>query len=129
MLLRIRPITLALSWTFLILVLLSVPGKSVPRVAIWEFDKLIHGALFFVLTMLWLRALVAENVSRALTVLGCIVTFSFASEWYQQWLPFDRTADLFDAIADTIGALTGIAVWAIVMVRRIKSDKGILSSN
>lgn len=129
MLHRIRPITLALSWTFLILVLLSVPGKSVPKVAILEFDKFIHAGLFFVLTLLWLRASVAESVSRALIVLGCIVVFCFASEWYQEWLPFDRTADLFDAVADSIGALTGTAVWAIVMVKRKKSTKGTLSSN
>ncbi|MDA1028949.1 MAG: VanZ family protein [Bacteroidetes bacterium] len=127
MLLRIRPITLALSWTLLILVLLSIPGKSVPRVAIMEFDKFIHAGLFFVLTTLWLRAVAAENVTRALVVLGCIVVFSFASEWYQEWLPFDRTADLFDAVADSIGALIGILVWAIAMVKRKKSDQGIAS--
>ncbi len=115
---RIRPITLALSWTVLILVLLSVPGKSIPRVAIFEFDKFIHAGLFFVLTTLWLNALAAKSIAKALVVLGFIIAFSFVSEWYQGLLPFGRTADLFDAVADSVGALLGLAFWGVVVALR-----------
>ena len=65
------------------------------------------------LTVLWLAALANRNASKAIGIVFVIVLFSFLSEWYQQLLPFDRTADVFDAIADTVGALLGLSFWGV----------------
>jgi VanZ family protein len=110
---RIRPLTLAILWTIFIMVLLTIPGKSIPSVSIFEFDKLIHAGLFFVLTVAWLRAVAGRYVYKAVLVVGAILIFSFVSEWFQEVLPIGRTADVFDAVADSIGALIGLATWSI----------------
>ena len=102
----------AIAWTILIVALLTVPGKSIPSSSVLEFDKLAHAGLFLILTLLWLFALSEDRISRALTIVGAIVLFSFASEWYQELLPFERTGELLDAVADTAGALLGFAIWA-----------------
>jgi len=68
-----------------------------------------------ILTLLWLFALANGQLIRALTLVGLIVVFSFGTEWYQELLPFDRTAELLDAVADTAGALLGFAVWSLRM--------------
>jgi len=104
---------LAPVWTILIIIALSVPGKSLPSVSILDFDKYIHAGLFFVLTILWLAALADRTALRAIVIVSLIILFSFASELYQEMLPFDRTADIFDAIADSVGALVGFAFWGI----------------
>lgn len=103
----------ALVWTLLIVIGLTLPGHSLPSGSLLEYDKAIHLGLFFVLTVLWLEALANGRVHRALIILGSIIAFSFLSEVYQQLLPFDRTADLFDAVADSIGATLGLVAWAI----------------
>jgi VanZ family protein len=104
---------MAPAWTFLIIVLLTIPGSSIPSTGLFEFDKFAHAGLFFVLTVLWLAALANRNASKAIGIVFVIVLFSFLSEWYQQLLPFDRTADVFDAIADTVGALLGLSFWGV----------------
>jgi len=105
---------MAPAWTLLIIVLLTIPGSSIPSASrLFEYDKLAHASLFFVLTILWLAALANRNVSKAIGIVLVIILFSFLSEWYQQMLPFDRTADVFDAIADTVGALLGLSFWGI----------------
>jgi len=104
---------MAPAWSFLIVVLLTIPGSSIPSAGLFEYDKLAHAGLFFVLTILWLAALANRNVAKAIGIVLVIILFSFLSEWYQQMLPFDRTADVFDAIADTVGALLGLSFWGI----------------
>jgi len=104
---------LATVWTLVIVVGLTLPGKSLPAGSLFEFDKAIHFGLFFVLTLLWLEALAIGRISRALPIFAAIVVFSFLSEVYQQLLPFERTADVFDAVADSIGAAVGLATWGI----------------
>jgi VanZ family protein len=113
----------ASSWTLLIMVLLTIPGRSIPSVGIFEFDKLVHAGLFFVLTILWLEALSGGRVARAISVVALIIAFSFLTEWYQELMPIGRTADVFDAIADSVGALLGIAFWGIKMALTTSNTK------
>ena len=109
---------LAAAWTLLIMALLSIPGSSLPSTKLLEFDKLAHAGLFFILGFLWLFALADGKLMRALLVLGVILAFSFASEWYQQLLPFERTADLMDAVADSVGALLSFVFWALYTAKQ-----------
>ena len=104
---------LALCWTLMILVLLSIPGSNLPDASLLEYDKLAHAGLFFVLTILWLLALAARSTLKGVLIFVAIVAFSFGSEWYQEQLPFDRTADAMDAVADSIGALLGFSLWVL----------------
>jgi len=104
---------LAILWTVLIVIGLTIPGGALPYGSLWEFDKLIHFGLFLVLTVLWLEAMAFGRISRSIMILALIVAFSFLSEVYQQLLPFERTADIFDAVADSIGAGVGFVIWGI----------------
>lgn len=117
------PLILAIAWTVLIIILLSLPGSSIPSISLFEADKLIHAGLFFILTLLWLRASADDKLKRALFIVGLILLFSFASEEYQGMLPFERTTDVFDSLADSFGALTGFAVWGLRAVRQKRQNK------
>jgi len=95
----------------LILVALSLPGKSLPDTSLLNYDKAAHFILFFVLTLLWLAATYRGSMGRAWSVLALILAFSGVSEVYQSWLPFERSADVVDAAADAVGALAGFLLW------------------
>ena len=105
------PRTLAILWSGLILVGLTVPGSSLPSARLFEFDKLIHGGLFLVLTLLWLAATSRGHSGKGIGVLTVVLAFSVLSELYQGWLPFDRTPDFLDSAADATGAVIGFLIW------------------
>lgn len=90
-------------WTFLIIVACTLPGKSIPASPIMGFDKIVHIGLFFIWVILWL--LCAPRKKYYIIALGMI--FGVAIEIYQQLLPFDRTFDWWDALADAVGVLLG----------------------
>ncbi len=105
------PRFLAVLWTMLIMVGLTLPGSQLPQSSLLEFDKLIHGGLFLVLTLLWLVAISKGEVGPGVAVLTIILAFSVLSELYQGWLPFGRHADFLDSAADAAGAVIGFVVW------------------
>ena len=76
-----------------------------------EYDKLAHGGLFFVLTILWLAAASRSRLGSGVAILTVILAFSVLSELYQAWLPFGRHADFMDSAADAFGAVAGFSVW------------------
>jgi len=108
------PRFLALLWTLLIIVGLSLPGSRLPDSSMLEYDKLVHGVLFFVLTVLWLAAASRGRLDAGLAILVVILAFSVLSELYQGWLPFGRHADFLDSAADAFGALAGFATWFLM---------------
>jgi len=108
-----RPIVFACGWTILIVGALSVPGSNLPSSSVLELDKLIHFALFFVLTRLWLAAKSEARIDRGLVILGLILLFAVGSEYYQEVMPIGRTAELRDALADFVGALLAFFAWIV----------------
>ena len=93
------------------LVLLFSPASRVPG-GIELNDKVVHAALFFTLAV---TGVLAGLPLRALA-LGLIV-YAGVSEVLQAVLPIDRDGNVFDALADLLGAASGLAV-ALVIRRR-----------
>jgi VanZ family protein len=107
-------------WIATIFTLSSIP--SIPEIQIpVSPDKLAHGAIYFVLCLLWNRALLHQNrflrlQKHALWVaLGFTVLHGILDELYQLSVP-GRTSDPFDALADAIGA--GLFVSWVLWKRR-----------
>ena len=111
MLRLLPPFRLAVGWTLLIMVALTIPGKSIPDSHIFQLDKLIHAGLFLVLTLLWLAALSEGPIGRGLTILAAMIVFAIFTEFYQQIMPIGRSADLLDSVADAIGSIVAFLIW------------------
>ena len=91
--------------------ILFAPGSDVP-VAPPGVDKLVHGALFLALALTGLWA----GIGR--TVLGAaLIGYAAVSEIVQGVTPLDRTASVADWLADVVGILLGLVVWAWVRRR------------
>lgn len=100
----LRPLPLAVLWTLGILLACSLPGESLPSVGLFAFDKLIHFGLFAGFGVLWCWAL----PGRTTRVLLFGLAYAVLTEVYQGFLPFERTPDPYDALANALGLLTAI---------------------
>jgi hypothetical protein len=103
-------------WTLLILVACAWPGKDIPEAPIAGFDKFVHSSLFIVWSILWLN-IVPSSAGRVIAV-GML--YGLALEFLQQLLPFDRTFDLWDALADAVGVLLGYLIKTKILDRYLQ---------
>ena len=76
-------------------------------------DKIVHASLFLVLAVTGRWAGVGRTVLAALLVL-----YAAGSEVVQGLGAVGRTASVADWLADVVGVLAGLAVWAVVARRR-----------
>ena len=76
-------------------------------------DKAVHLAMFAGFGFLWLRA--APGHLARVVVAG--LALAVVTEAVQAWLPFDRSADALDALADGVGLALGVGA-ARVLRRR-----------
>jgi VanZ family protein len=101
----------ALAWTILIIIGCSLPGSAVPKVPLFpHFDKVVHFIFFFIFTMLWS---VYNNCKWVTTIYIIITSFIFGwlIEIYQKNYVIGRSFDVFDIIADTIGAVSFLIIY------------------
>lgn len=106
-------------WASFIAFLCGLPGRDIPHISFLEllsFDKFVHASLFFVLVLLiHLAVRKTSNRKNALAYALCLsIPYGGILEILQQELFEDRTADLFDFIANTIGCFIA---WIYVNVK------------
>ncbi len=103
----------AIGWTLLILAACSIPGKDIPRIQfdLFEPDKIAHFTLFFVLGGLWMHALPETLPGRKAWVALSGIAYAILTEIYQGLLPFDRTPDPADSVANIIGLFLAISLY------------------
>ena len=105
-------------WAILILILTLTPGKSVPDLTIFSYDKLGHGFVFFVLAFLLISGLyenLKDSVRKKNAIyIGMLVaaTYGFLIEAVQSVIP-DRSMEMYDALANIIGSFLGLLLFNI----------------
>ncbi|MEM6523015.1 MAG: VanZ family protein [Bacteroidota bacterium] len=105
----------AFVWALLILGLTLTPGKSVPDLTIFDYDKLGHAGIFLVQSYLLITGLYIQSKAKSRTkyvLIGCLtaIFYGFSIEYAQNFIP-DRGMELHDAIANIIGALFGVGLF------------------
>ena len=103
----------ALLWALLIFVLCMIPGRDLPKISWLEnfgFDKLIHAGLFFVLVVLFVRGFSEQQLKNypKITALLICVAYGGVLEILQGVLFIERSADVYDFIANSCGSILGI---------------------
>ena len=101
---------LAVGYTLWLTVLSLIPLNGVPLPSIHYGDKVVHFFLYFFLVVFWLLAF------KKLWKYKCILFFAAVSwgviiEFMQEYLVAHRTGDVFDALANTMGAIFGFLVF------------------
>lgn len=107
----------ALFWALLIFILCAIPGRDIPHISfleILEFDKFIHAGLFFVLVMLLIRGFSLQTNFSSLRNFPIIFSFAICVvyggvlELMQGAFFEERTADIYDFIANSFGNIMGM---------------------
>jgi VanZ family protein len=95
------------------LAVLFTPGPDVPA-GPHGVDKLVHGGLFLALAVSGSWAGVRRGV-----LAGLLLLYAAASELIQAIPALQRDATLGDWLADAVGVLLGLLLWALLVGRRI----------
>lgn len=109
-----RSKVLALGWLLIMCILFFLPGKAFPEenwMSAVYFDKWVHVGLFAVLVFLWSSAFDLDLPKNSGYLVGAVVLYGVAVEFIQRDWVANRSFDVFDILADTVGALTGLVIW------------------
>ncbi|MBX7084335.1 MAG: VanZ family protein [Nannocystaceae bacterium] len=98
---------LAVAWTVAVFAMLWAPPPPTPRVEIPHFDKYVHFSLFAIFGALWRWAGLPWR-----RVLLLAVPIAIATELGQGLVPWPRTPDVLDVVADLAGV--GLALGAML---------------
>lgn len=120
--------TLSILWTACILIGCLLPGRDLPDVAINISDKAIHFTIYFLLSIFTYYGWIKQNSFYALhrnTILKIVLltsTYGFLVEILQHVLTTDRHFDLYDALANSTGAIAGCMI--CIFLKPMRSQKG-----
>lgn len=114
-------------WWGTMFVVTTIPSHSVPRVALFSYDKIIHGVMYFGLTILLFRLFylvrgVARPYSLGVTLL-LVSLYGVFDEWHQPLV--GRSASLYDLYADLAGMVCALVLLVVVMVLRRQQREAI----
>ena len=107
--------TLAIVLTVVIAVLHAIPGSDFPEFSISDFfqiDKLVHAIVFMIGVYLFAVAL-AEQQKKAFIryLIVSFVAYGLLLELLQDLVFVERSADVLDWLADTIGVFLGVWIF------------------
>ena len=104
-----------IAWFFLVLFLICLPGSDIPTVETWlnyiYFDKLVHIGLFSVLTFLFIYPVTRLDLTNpvkkntAIKIAIAAWVWALATEFIQKYFIPDRSFDMYDWAADSLGIL------------------------
>jgi VanZ family protein len=93
------------------LAVLFSPASDVPA-APPGVDKVVHGLLFLALALTGRWAGIRQSGLGA-----ALVGYAVVSELVQGLTPLDRSMSVGDWLADVVGAVAGLALWALILRR------------
>lgn len=114
-------------WAIFILVICGIPGDKIPELSFWQWlrpDKIVHLLVFGIQSFLLHKSLLHSGkpllINKA-AMLAVVVssTYGILVEVLQDWVFINRSGDVRDALANTIGAILG--VWLIVRKSKNRS--------
>ena len=119
----------ALLWVLFILVLTGLPGDSFPEiVSFWEWlqpDKVIHIFIFAVLSFIILydaRTQYLQSKKRYLfgiAVVSGTALYGLLTEVLQYYVFIGRSGNVYDVMADCVGALAGWLLFYWLVQKKI----------
>ena len=119
----------ALLWTIFIFILLTIPGKMLPKEDLFipNLDKFIHVFLFGSFVFLWCMYYASKQgkddhlkyLFIRILVIGCL--YGIGLEFIQKYFIPNRDFDIYDIVADTLGAIAGFLIVRRTVDMRKKS--------
>lgn len=103
-------------WISLITYASLTPPGNVPKIDFFpHFDKVVHFGIYFVLSILTIPVVIKKKHYNKAYLLASIfsITTGIFFEWLQNYMAQGRTASLYDAIANMVGAIIGVLFYQL----------------
>ena len=116
----------AILWAALIFFMSAVPGDGLPEMPVPQTDKLIHAAVFLVLSALCFRALARTTRLppwAAMATAALLATLYGAGDEVHQMFTPGRNSDVADALADAVGAVAGALLAGALLMGAVKRHR------
>lgn len=98
----------AIFWTITITILCLVSINKLPSITTFKYkDKIIHFLFYFVFVLLWNYAL-KKNKIEIFTIVVIAIVYGIIIEVLQSTITLNREADVFDALANSLGACSAL---------------------
>nr|WP_262921787.1 VanZ family protein [Flavobacterium amniphilum] len=104
-------------WTLLVFYLSFKTPSEIPKFDFFLADKLIHFSFYFGFVFLWYHYMCFKkrvNWKDKLNLVIIAVFIGVLIEFCQGYFTTNRQADVFDALANAIGSLCGIATASLL---------------
>lgn len=116
------PQSLAIGWTFLILILCLIRFGDLPEVRVEGGDKYVHFTFHFIFTLLWSYSKYVSKgrieVWDVMKIVLLSLLYGIVIEFLQETFTTTRSADVFDVLANLAGAL--LAFFIVIGILRFK---------
>ncbi len=107
--------TIAIVWVVVIAILHTIPGSDFPKISFTDFfqlDKLIHVVIFMIGVYLFAIALKEKQKIQFLRyIVISFIAYGLLLELLQGLVFVERSADILDWLADTIGVFLGVWIF------------------
>lgn len=118
---KLKPFIPALVWLIIIIVLSGYPGRNLPKAPFDEFDKLVHLAIYALLSFLSMLGFYKQPTSLSMTkktqyffsIMFSIVMGGLI-EVLQEYVFINRFGDWFDFTANSLGAVLGVVGFILI---------------
>jgi len=115
-------LSLAIGWTFLILLLCLVNFNDLPTVKVSGADKYVHFTLHLVFMLLWgYYSWLNQNqlvFRKLINIIIASIGFGILIEFLQETFTLTRQADILDVLANFSGAATGFLIF--ILTKKVK---------
>lgn len=107
-------------WALIILILCGIPGRDIPHISFLEllnFDKFVHASIFVILVLLTIRGFLVQTQFNNLKLkakpyafIVCVL-YGGLLEIMQGLVFIERSADIYDFIANSTGCVIGLLLY------------------
>lgn len=104
----------AVAWTILITFLSLTDSKfNAPEslLTIKNKDKVVHFIFYFVFVFLWFRSINKITNKKIIIIVGIAIVYGIIIEVLQGTLTLNRQPDIYDAAANSLGAITSAVIF------------------
>ncbi len=99
----------AIVWTITIVYFSLINSNNIPDVKIFSWDKIVHAAVYFILVVLFIFGFKPKANNLIFVLIACIL-LGVLLEFLQGFMKEGRSADIADAIANSVGVFAGYYV-------------------
>jgi len=122
----------AVAWAIIILILTGLPGNYFPEVkTFWDWlspDKAVHLVIFGVQSFLIIYALRQQYLPKKRRYVGMLLVilvtslFGLLTEVLQSTVFVRRNGNIFDFLADSLGAFLGVLAYCLLKMRNTEKN-------